>query len=218
MKRVTVVLSVVSALMSAGNALVLWDQSSALSSTGVVAQDFPDFPAYSTQEFDDFVVSAPGWFITRITIYGIERGNPALNQSLEIRIQSSLGVGGWATNIPVTNATYSNGNLIFDVTPTFQLAPGTYWISAWIKRPFGGGGGQWFWLRNGSSNGSEHYFHNPGGGFGAGTSPIPGSQVFGSPSDLGFTIEGELVPEPASMVALGSGLISLLALRRRRRA
>lgn len=216
MKRVMVVLSVVSALMSAAQAnSLLWDQGSNLSTTGVVAQDFTDFPTFSSYEFDDFVVSAPGWFIKQIIVYGDEFGNPNLNVSVNLSIQQNASFTSPGTVYLTATGTQIGDDLVFNL-PNVQLNPGTYWITAWVERPFGGGGGQWFWLRNNTLNGSEHYFHNPGGGFGYGTNPIPGQNIFGSPSDLAFRIYGQLVPEPVSLIALGSGLASLLALRRRR--
>lgn len=196
---------------------VLFDQSTNLTEFGTVSQEFPDFPDFTTAEFDDFTVPSPGWFISRITIYGVEQGNSNLTTNLRLIITRAPGLNQTRV-VDITTAGTGHGpNLVFNLN-NIQLNPGTYWIAAWVVRQFGNGGGQWFWLRrNPPVNGSEHYFHNPGGGFGFGSDPIPGTQVFGSPADLGFKIEGKVVPEPASMIALSAGIVGLLGLRRRKK-
>jgi hypothetical protein len=93
MKRVmafvaTGTIALFAALTSKAEASTLWDQSNNLGQ-GVVAQEFTDFPNFSSYEFDDFVVGAPGWIVTRVTIFGQEgsiNNNPALTQRLELRI------------------------------------------------------------------------------------------------------------------------------------
>ena len=93
------------------------------------------------------------------------------------------------------------------------LAPGTYWITAWVDRPELPTGGQWFWdtTNAGAPIGSEFYIQNPGGGLIPGaSSAVPGSTVLGiPPSDLAFTIYGQAVPEPSSLVLFAIGGLGL---------
>src|SRR5438552_8959809 len=144
------------------------------------SQTFTDMADFSTYEFDDFVVGATGWTVTKITIAGIESGDSTTNTAVKLAITTTA-------DFTMITTTYDGieddtGNLVFD-NLNITLDPGaTLWITAWVERSFAPLGGQWFWSTadDGNPVGSEEISHNPGGGFGYGTDPIPGSMVFGT--------------------------------------
>jgi hypothetical protein len=192
---------------------VLWDQPYDGSSGSIVSQVFPDLPAFSTKSFDDFVVTG-GWNINSVTIFGVEAGNPAANVAVALSITAVPDFN--APPIAFALGTEVGANLAFTGL-SIDLAPGTYWISAWVNRPFAGGG-QWFWEETLPVQGSQFFVHNPGGGFGFGTTPVPGTVVTGDgPHDLAFQIQGSVVPEPGTLTLLGLGTLGLLGLGRRYR-
>lgn len=189
---------------------VIIDQPVSPANIGRVSQVFGDFPAFSTIGFDDFTLSS-AYNLTSLTVYGIDNGDSNFNAAVRYAIVDV------ASNSP--NTIFASGvgvqvgsNLQFDLTGV-TLGAGTYWLTAWVDRPFTGGG-QWFWAEATTSNGSESIFHNPGGGFGFGTNPTAGSAIFGAPSDLAFTLSGDVVPAPSALALLGLG--GLVAGRRRR--
>jgi hypothetical protein len=161
----------------------------------VSSQTFTDAMDFSTYEFDDFVVGATAWTVSKVTIAGNEEGDPMTNTAVKLAITT-------AADFTMITTTYDGiedqtGNLVFD-NLNIALDPGaTVWITAWVERSSTPGLlNQWFWSTadDGNPIGSEEIFHNPGGGFGFGTDPIPGSMVFGTPADLAFTIEGTAGP------------------------
>ncbi len=164
-----------------------WDGAS----PGSVAQYFGDFAAYSTEELDDFSTSV-AYNVTTFTCPGVEAGGGGgLNTAVTAVIRASAN----ATAPPVMTSISGSEDPFGVLTCDFggqNLPPGNYWISAFVTRNFGGGGGQWFWNQTTPVTGSEEFFHNPGGGFGFGGAPIPGSVVFGVPRDQAFTLQGDL--------------------------
>jgi len=162
----------------------------------VSSQTFPDYPDFSSYAFDDVTVGDSGWTVTKITIAGVDYGDPTQNAAVKLAITTGADFTLVTDDNTYQGVEDDSGNLVFDnLNLTFD--PGTtFWITAWVERP-SDPGGQWFWFssNDGSPVGSEFIVQNPGGAFGFGTDPVPGSSVFfGSPADLAFTIEGPVSP------------------------
>ncbi|MBX3096512.1 MAG: PEP-CTERM sorting domain-containing protein [Fimbriimonadaceae bacterium] len=116
----------------------------------------------------------------------------------------------------VTNISGSLFNYVADATGVTNLAAGTYLVSLVPIADFGVAG-QAFIL--GALNQSaDSYARNPGGGFGfpAGTAWDTLTNASGNPGlrQAGMGINGQAVPEPASMVALGLGALAMVRRRR----
>jgi hypothetical protein len=200
-----------------------YDGVSAAVPSQIFTDSSPDYSSWNTQAFDDFTVTGKGWLVTGATFYGQDQGDPSQNVSINMQFLSAPGfsTGG------ISGGVEQDGNLVFSNLNIF-LAPGTYWITAWVDRPELTGG-QWFWdmTNAGQPNGSEFLIQNPGGGLlldadgnPLAQNPTPGIQVFGTPpSDLAFTLSGAVVPEPSGVVLLtiGSLSLALVACRARQR-
>ena len=202
---------------AAARAGILYTQPYDGVSPGVPSEVFtdtsPNYTTYSTKAFDDFTVTGSGWLVQGATIYGQEQGDPSQNVAISLQFQSTALPDFNNTAGIITGGTEdTSGNLNFTGLSVF-LAPGTYWITGWVDRPELPTGGQWFWYTTdaGSPIGSEFYIQNPGGSLIPGaTSAVPGSTVLGIlPSDLAFTLFGEVVPEPSSLVLLAIGGLGL---------
>ncbi len=218
----------VAALLSwsaAARADILYSQPYDGVSPGVPSQVFtdtsPPYSNWSTKAFDDVTVTGSGWLVQGATIYGQEQGDPTQNVSINLQFQSTALPDFNNTAGIITGGTEdASGNLNFTGLSVF-LAPGTYWISAWVVRPELPTGGQWFWdtTNAGAPIGSEFYIQNPGGGLISGaSSAVPGSSVLPIlPSDLAFTLYGQAVPEPSSLVLFAIGGLGLAIYARRSR-
>lgn len=183
----------------------------------IISQVFPDFPAFSTRAYDDFS-TAQAFAVTSLTVFGSEAGSPAFNLAVTGEIWNGLpGTGSLVMSSVAGLELGSNLNIDFGGQ---SLAAGSYWITAYVTRPFSGGG-QWFWATHLPITGSQAFVHNPGGGLGFGTNPVPISSVAGPPRDLAFILEGNAlasVPEPGSLALFCLAAIVGVGASSRRRA
>jgi hypothetical protein len=195
---------------------VLYNQPYNGVSAAVPSQIFtdtsPNYSSWNTQAFDDFTVTGSGWLVTGATFDGQDQGNPTQNVSINMQFMTAPGF----TTTGISGGTEdANGNLNFNGSSTF-LSPGTYWITAWVDRAELTGG-QWFWdaTNLGSPSAIPFEMQDPGGALlqdpMAMSNPEPESQVYGNtvPPDLAFTLFGQAVPEPSSIVMLAIGGVAL---------
>lgn len=182
---------------------------------GGAAQDFGDADAeeLSVKLWDDFTTSeAIGLTSGQAFFTPTDWGGFA---TIDFLVEIADGPGGAEAGGTVVLSTVGIGRTDDTGIVEFDfggaaLPQGTWWVSV---QALGGrpAFGQVFWGRTNVNdpNGSEHYFHNPGGGFGHGPDPVPGSVAFAAgPADLAFTLNaisndcnGNGVPDACDIAA-----------------
>jgi hypothetical protein len=205
--------------VSAANAVLLYGQGPDASGLAYISQNLTDDASLSTYLFDDFTVPVNFiWTITMVKAYGDEGGVASTTTGTHVRIQSTPGFGAGTTYGTMDNAGaggLSGGNLTR--TGSIVLGAGHYYISVWIDRSFTNGG-QWNWKQSTPVAKDSAYAHNPGGALIGTPNVVHIHDVTGSPPvDLAFELSGteEVVPEPATFLAIGVGLAALAARRRK---
>lgn len=212
-----------------------------------VNQTFSDFPATSAGMGSLVTVGGLGWNIANIQLSMTgQPGNTVPTGVTTAILTVSQQVSGLPSNSIDPNAINSGSGVVFsgNVGVTFDtvatsnasfrmiantssvsalqgLAAGNYVFSLVMNGNFGASG-QAFTNFTTPANGSG-YVRNTGGGFGFGTDWIRLDQYNGDPipanSDWAIGINGTtVVPEPASMAALGLGALALIRKRRSKRA
>ncbi len=159
------------------------------------AQSFDDFgyPTLSLKGWDDFTLSSASALTTGQAYFWPEDWTGFARISFLVEIADRPGgyqaQGGTTLLSTVGTGHFGTGLVTWDFGGAV-LPRGKYWISVQAR------GGFWpfglvCWYRTnlGSPNGSQHYIHNPGGGFGEGTQPFLGSAWYGDPADLAFVQE-----------------------------
>lgn len=209
MRKLTI-LSAIAALGVAANAAILIDQSPTTGDNAWGAIDYYPF-------YDDFTVSSPGWVVDNIITHEYYGDAPAFGDVYVVEIlDAPRDLGGvvlmsaTSTNVtvgPIGPYGFNTAQVNFSIgedSSGWFLAPGTYWLSFTTGVKNGPG---YFWYNSnvGAPNGSTTYVD------GFGYSESWAGQKF----DMSFTMEGKVVPEPATLLAIGAGLAALAARRRK---
>jgi hypothetical protein len=151
--------------------VVLYDQYDNAGANATLSATFTDFPTFSSDLADDFVVpSGETWNVESIDADGIYFNGPGPATDWNVFIYTdNAGVPGtqiYSTlNQPVTvNGTTFTVNL----TPAAVLTEGTYWIEIQANMTFGTQG-EWGWTDRTVQANAGAEFRNPGGDLGCGT-------------------------------------------------
>ena len=148
--------------------VVLYDQYNNAAGTASLSATFTDFPTFSSDLADDFVV--PGgetWNVQSIDADGVyfNGAGPATNWNVFIYTDSGglPGAQVYSTvNQPVTQV---GTTFTVNLTPAAVLAAGTYWIEIQANMTFGTQG-EWGWTDRTVQSNNSAAFQNPGGGLG----------------------------------------------------
>jgi len=148
--------------------VVLYDQYDNAGGSASLSATFTDFPTFSSDLADDFVV--PGgetWNVESIDADGLYFNGPGPATDWNVFIYTdSGGLPGtqvYSTlNQPVTVV---GTTLTIKLTPAAVLSAGTYWIEIQANMTFGTQG-EWGWTDRITQTGNSAAFQNPGGGLG----------------------------------------------------
>jgi hypothetical protein len=187
---------------------------------------------------DNFVVpTGQVWNITQLTVWGYQTNAASTNLMTDLRIQiiandpntGSVVFGDTTTNRLASSAfsgvyrdtetSVGNGaRAIQRVTGNVgtSLGPGTYWVSWGLVGSFNPAGAVFAppvtitGLRG--KPGGDGRQSTTGGAVGSYSAALIDANT---PQDMPFLLHGTVVPEPASMAALGLGALALLRRRRK---
>ena len=185
-------------------------------------------PFNDGRTYDDFNVTGPGWFLTDLFSNNLmTAGLVATMADFEIRSGVSAGNGGILVASGTSAATQTPTGVSFfgqienEIRVTglsITLAPGTYWLNI---RPHIASGRSFVSTTSGTNamgtppgNNANSFFDSQS--FNSNFSPT--SNINSGFADFSMGVDGQVVPEPSTLLLLGFGLAGLGFLRRREEA
>ncbi len=164
-----------------GVPMLLYDQTSGTTTSGMNSQNYGDFPAFANERGVDFLVPSGGWTVDFLFIdgfYGAGGPTPSIDimfyaddggaPPLSLPVDPAIPACSYPGLLPGVDFVDNSGQ--FDITlPTVcTLAPGRYWVSVVANMNYNPDTSQWFWFGVSAVGGSENAWNNPEDGFATG--------------------------------------------------
>ena len=149
--------------------VVLYDQYNNLGANATLSATFTDFPTFSSDLADDFIVpSGQTWSIQSIDADGVYFNGMGPANSWNVFIYADAGGMPGAVLFSVSNTTVTQINTTYTVNLSPAACPlptGHYWVEIQANMTFNPNG-EWGWTDRIVQSGSPAQWQNPGGGFG----------------------------------------------------
>ena len=213
MKKLALI-TVLGGISSMSFGVTLWDQ---LLFDGQNGLSNGVFLGLDRKVANDFQITDPAWDIKDAHILYLWNGSgKGKATGVNVRFYkpgfgAPIATAGGVTWTEVDTGADAFGRDIirFDINfNTVTLTTGTYWVDI---QPVGPENGFQLTAAMKLSPVYVNYSDFTGGAW------VPGNQVFGVDYDVAYSLTGDVVPEPATMIALGAGVAALVARRRRGR-
>src|SRR6266487_3777676 len=148
--------------------VVLYDQYDNASSVASLSSTFTDFPTFSSDLADDFVV--PGgqtWNVQSIDADGVYFNGPGPAASFNVFFYANSGSLPGTQVFSATNQPFTQSGSTFTVNlpSPAVLTAGTYWVEIQANMTFNPNG-EWGWTDRTVQSNNPAAWQNPGGGFG----------------------------------------------------
>jgi len=185
-----------------GDGTILYDQTGALTTNGLVAETFSassSFASLAADSADDFVVGAGGWTVTGFNFLAFNYYGTTVDNVADVYVYPDDGGLPGATPV-CTSIGSSNSASPYDEYTTLAgitlnapcaLDAGTYWVSLAFQNPPGGANWPYYWVESSPPTGAEGAFRNPSDAFGTGCTEWSHLSACGVPAnDFAFQILG----------------------------
>src|SRR6188472_2622724 len=155
--------------------VILYDQYNNASTTASLSATFTDFPTFSSDLADDFVVPAgQTWNVQSIDADGIyfNGAGPATDWNVFIYSNSGVLPGAQVYSTLHRPVTQVGSTFTVNLSPAAVLPAGTYWIEIQANMTFATQG-EWGWTDRTALSNSPAAWQNPGGGLACGPTWVP---------------------------------------------